>query len=459
VKTFRFLHGRDERQQRIHTLRLTKMETIFALASGLLPSAIAIVRLSGGRVREIVARLAGSLPAPRTLFYTTLTARDGMVIDQGLVAFFPAPHSFSGEDMAEFHLHGGPAVVERMLQELATFTDCRQAEAGEFARRAFANSKLDLTQAEGMADLIAAETESQRRLAVMGTSGALKALYRDWCKHLVKARALIEAELDFADEADVPGSVSDIIWPQLVQLNAAIREHIKEGERAQAMRDGVKIVIAGAPNAGKSSLINRLAGREVAIVTDEAGTTRDALEIRLVLAGMPVVVSDTAGLRQTQATIEQKGIDIAHTRMEEADLILFVEDMTDVQPVELPEITAPLWYIGNKLDQTAGDRTRWPVQISATNGQGFDELLTKLTSFCQERSVQITQIIPARRRQLDLLRKGVNELEAAIASPHLGLELRAEYLRQAGNHLGRIIGEVDVEDFLDIIFSEFCIGK
>jgi len=435
------------------------MDTIFALASGLVPSAIAVVRLSGRQSQDILTAIVGQVPSPRTMLYTPFTARNGERIDQGLAVFFPAPHSFTGEDGAEFHLHGGAAVVNRLLQELASFEHCRQAEAGEFARRAFANGKLDLTAAEGLADLIAAETESQRRLAVMGTSGELAALYRDWRLQLIKARALIEAELDFADEADIAGAVSDQVWPQLAQLSRALSEHIRNGERAETMRDGLKIVIAGAPNAGKSSLMNRLAGRTVAIVTDEAGTTRDALEVRLTLSGLPVFISDTAGLRQTEAAIEKMGIDIARQKIEEADLILLIEDMTDAVPVDLPPHTAPLWRIGNKLDQVKGDTNRWPLQISVTTGQGFDALLEKLTCFCTKSSVEAGQLIPARRRQLDLLRQGRDELEAAINAPQLGLELRAEYLRQAGDHLGRITGDMDVEDFLDVIFSEFCIGK
>jgi len=435
------------------------METIFALASGLLPAGVAVVRLSGAAVKDIVIALTGFLPPPRSMRYSVFKARDGVIIDHGLVVFFPKPHSFTGEDVAEFHLHGGVAVVAYLLQELAAFADCRQAEAGEFSRRAFANGKLDLVQAEGLADLIEAETESQRRLAVMGTSGALASLYRDWRQKLIKARALIEAELDFADEADVPGAVSDRVWPQLTELCAEIGDYISAGERVKAMRDGLKITIAGAPNAGKSSLINRLAGRAVAIVTDMPGTTRDALEIRLTLAGLPVHVSDTAGLRIAESPIEQIGIDIARMRIEEADLVLLVEDMADPQPVDLPETTAPLWHIGNKCDKVKGDATRWPLQISATNGQGWDIFLEKLTAFCQTRSVRIGQLVPARLRQLDLLRSAVAEMMHAIAAPQLGLELRAEHLRRAGDCLGQITGDMNVEDFLDIIFSEFCIGK
>ncbi len=264
------------------------MDTIFAVSSGLLPSGVAVIRLSGPHVINIVKTLCGFLPKARFMHYGNLTARDGSFLDSALTVFFPAPHSFTGEDCAEFHLHGGKAVVNRFLDELSTFAGCRMAEAGEFSRRAFMEGKLDLVQAEGLADLIEAETESQRRLAIMGTSGRLTALYRDWRSKLMKARAFIEVELDFADETDVPNSVSDKIWKDVENLRTSLQKHIDEGERASILRDGLQIVIAGAPNSGKSSIMNRLAGKPVAIVTDEAGTTRDALEIRLVLGGIPI---------------------------------------------------------------------------------------------------------------------------------------------------------------------------
>jgi len=434
-------------------------DTIFALSSGILPSGIAVIRLSGAKVPEIVMALTKTLPPPKQMRFTAFTAQDGRAIDYGLVVFFPSPKSFTGEDCAEFHLHGSKAVVTLMMQELGRFSDCRQAEAGEFSRRAFAQGKLDLTQAEALADLIAAETESQHRLAMMGASGALADLYRHWRGQLIHARALIEAELDFADEADVPGSVSDQIWQDVAALTHAIKRHIEQAERAAVLRDGLKIVIIGAPNAGKSSLINRLAGRDVAIVTQEAGTTRDALEVRLVIAGLPVVVSDTAGLRETSSEIEKMGIDIACQRMQEADLVLLLEDMSDPQPVDLPPISAEIWPIGNKCDKVRGDEARWPVQISAQTGVGEAQLLDRLEQFCQQQAALTGELVAVRHRQIELLRQGVGEMEAALADERLELALRAEHLRVASNMLGKITGDIDVEDLLDIIFSQFCIGK
>lgn len=435
------------------------METIFALSSGLLPSGVAVIRLSGEQCVLILQHFCKKIPLPRKMTLTRLCDSNGQVIDEALVVYFPAPKSFTGEDCAEFHLHGGKALVSKFLTELSAFPHCRMAEPGEFARRAFAEGKIDLTEAEGLADLIDAETESQRRLAVMGASGELARLYRQWRNEMIRARALIEAELDFSDESDVPGSVSQSVWAGVKLLQKDIDMHISAGERAGAMRDGLKIVIAGVPNSGKSSIINKLVGRSVAIVTEEAGTTRDALEVRLEIAGMPVLITDTAGLRKTDNKVEKIGIERAYERIEEADLVLQLEDMGDPQTVTLPSTRAEIWHIGNKCDLIQGDKARWPIQVSAKTGQGFDIFLEKLTNFCAAHSVKIGEAVPARRRQIDLLKQASHELGLALREREDQLELRAEHLRLASNALGRITGDVDVEDLLDVIFSQFCIGK
>lgn len=435
------------------------MDTIFALSSGLLPSGVAVVRLSGPYVKNVLTQFAGFVPEPRYMNFCTMRSLTGEILDKALVVYFPAPKSFTGEDCAEFHLHGGKALVARFLEELGTIHGCRLAEPGEFARRAFAEGKLDLTEAEGLADMINAETESQRRLAVMGASGALAALYRGWRSRLIKARALIEAELDFSDEGDVPGSVSEQVWADMARLKDDILQHIRNGKRAEIMRDGLKIVIAGAPNAGKSSVMNRLAGRDISIVTEEAGTTRDALEVRLVLGTLPILVTDTAGLRDTENRIEKMGIDVAVTHMKEADLVLMLDDMHDPQIISLPEIPAIIWHIGNKLDLGSGDRNRWPLQFSVRTGESWDEFIENLTVFCHEKVVKIGDVVPARRRQITLLENGLIELETALRADSINLEFRAEHLRHASNYLGRITGDIDVEDLLDVVFSDFCIGK
>ncbi|EJF80395.1 tRNA uridine-5-carboxymethylaminomethyl(34) synthesis GTPase MnmE [Bartonella doshiae] len=435
------------------------MDTIFAISSGLLPSGVAVIRLSGPHVVNVVKTLCGYLPKARFMHYGNLTARDGSFLDSALTVFFPAPHSFTGEDCAEFHLHGGKAVVNRFLDELSTFTGCRIAEAGEFSRRAFIEGKLDLVQAEGLADLIEAETESQRRLAVMSTSGRLTTLYRDWRHKLIKARAFIEAELDFSDEADIPNSISDEVWKDMEEFCTSLRNHIAEGERASILRDGLKIVIAGAPNSGKSSIMNRLAGRPVAIVTEEAGTTRDALEMRLVFCGLPVFVTDTAGFRETENKIEQLGIEVARQHVKDADLVILVYDMLNPEEIELPKTSAEIWRIGNKLDLYEKNEKHWSIQFSAITGLNFDYFIKELESFCLRRAAEIGNLVPARKRQLQLLKEALKEIEFSINHHTLDLSLRAEHLRRASDFLGRITGDIDVEDLLDIIFSEFCVGK
>ncbi|MBB4075881.1 tRNA modification GTPase [Bartonella fuyuanensis] len=435
------------------------MDTIFAISSGLLPSGVAVIRLSGPHVVDIIKTLCGCLPKARFMHYGNLTARDGSFLDSALTVFFPAPHSFTGEDCAEFHLHGGKAVVNRFLDELSTFSGCRIAEAGEFSRRAFMEGKLDLVQAEGLADLIEAETESQRRLAVMGARGHLTMLYRDWRHKLIKVRAFIEAELDFVDEADIPHAISDKVWKDVEELCTSLREHIAEGERASILRDGLKIVIAGAPNSGKSSIINRLSGKAVAIVTEEAGTTRDALEIRLILGGLPIFLTDTAGLRKTENKIELLGIEVAKQHIREADLVILVYDIGNPKKVDLPETSAEIWHVGNKLDLYEENNRFLSIQFSALTGLNFDYFIKELETFCHQRFSEIGNLVPVRKRQLQLLKETVKELEFSLNFHSIDLSLRAEHLRRASDFLGRITGDIDVEDLLDIIFSEFCVGK
>ncbi len=434
-------------------------DTIFALSSGRLPSGVAVVRISGPKVRFVLETIIGSIPAPRYAAYKLFRDRNGDSIDRGLVLFFPGPNSFTGEDCAEFHLHGGKAVVEKLLSEMGELPGCRIAEAGEFTRRAFSNGKMDLTIAEGLADLIAAETEGQRRLALQVASGTQRELYTEWRQRLLRARAFIEAELDFADESDVPGSVSEQVWQSLALLKREIENHIASGKRASMLRDGLHVVIVGAPNAGKSSLLNFLAGREVAIISEEAGTTRDLLEVKLDLGGIPVYVTDTAGLRETDSSVEKIGIERARARMADADLVLLLEDMSDPIEVTPDETSAILWRIGTKADLKGEPSGNWSYRISTKTGEGLDGLLNALQSFAEAQIGQIEDAVPTRQRHINLLRSTVAEIDRAINGTNLPLELRAENMRLASQHLGRITGDVDVEEILDVIFSQFCIGK
>ncbi len=434
-------------------------DSIFALSSGRLPSGIAVLRISGPQVRFVIETIIGKPLEPRFAAYKTFYARNGDAIDRGLAIFFPGPNSFTGEDCAEFHLHGGIAVVEKLLEELGTFPNCRLAEAGEFTRRAFTNGKMDLTIAEGLADLIAAETEGQRRLALQVASGAQRELYTDWRQRLIRARALIEAELDFADESDVPGSVSDQVWEQLKSLRTEISRHIESGKRAAMLRDGLHVVIAGAPNAGKSSLLNFLAGREIAIISEEAGTTRDLLEVKLNLGGIPVYVTDTAGLRETESKVERIGIERARERAAEADLVLLLEDMQNPIPVSLDDSAADIWSVGTKADLSTVNAVNWQYCISTKTADGLDQLLKALQTFAEERIGLINDAVPTRQRHINLLQSTITEIETAAERDDLPLELRAENMRRASQYLGRITGDVDVEEILDVIFSQFCIGK
>ncbi|WP_245428876.1 tRNA uridine-5-carboxymethylaminomethyl(34) synthesis GTPase MnmE [Phyllobacterium phragmitis] len=435
-------------------------DTIFALSSGRLPSGVAVIRISGAQVRFVVETISGETPEPRKAVYRQFRSPAGEVLDRGLLLFFPGPHSFTGEDCAEFHLHGGVAVVDRFLRELSSFESCRMAEPGEFTRRAFANGKMDLTVAEGLADLVSAETEGQRRLALQVASGAQRNLYMDWRRELIQARALIEAELDFADESDVPGSVSAKVWQAMRFLSEQIGRHLVDGERAAVFRDGFHVAIIGAPNAGKSSLLNMLAGRDVAIISEEAGTTRDLIEVKLDLGGIPVFLTDTAGLREADGHVERIGIERARARAASADLVLLLEDMSRPESVDLPDFEGAMWRVGNKKDLAdPGNGERWTYQISARSGEGVDDLIEAITRSAVEKAGSIGDVVPTRHRHMDLLKATRQEINEAIEREDFPLELRAENLRRASQFLGRITGDVDVEDILDVIFSQFCIGK
>ncbi len=438
-------------------------DTIFALSSGKLPSGVAVIRVSGPQTRFVTETIAGRIDKPRITYLRKLYGNNGDLLDTGLVIYFEGPASFTGEDCSEFHLHGGIAVVERFLTELGTFENVRLAEAGEFSRRAFTNGKMDLTVSEGLADLISAETESQRRLALQGASGKQRELYSQWRNKIIQARALIEAELDFSDEGDVPGSVSEQVWNEMTKLSQDIKKHLDLGQRANFIRDGFHVVIIGAPNAGKSSLLNYLSGRDIAIISDEAGTTRDLLEVHLNLSGNSVYMTDTAGIRNTANKVERLGIQKALDKVNEADLVLLLED---ISAPDLPNdkinfnTSAEIIKIGTKLDLNGqGSLENYDFCISTADGKGINELLAYLTDLVTERTKLIGDAIPTRLRHIQLLQNGNAELIKAITLKDYPLELRAENLRIASQHLGRITGDIDVEDILDVIFSEFCIGK
>lgn len=445
---------------------LAGRETIFALSSGTVPSGVAVIRLSGPGTRFVLETICGTCPAPRRASLRAVRRpRDGAVLDRALVLWFPGPASFTGEDVAELQCHGGRAVVSAVLDVLAGLPECRPAEAGEFTRRAFDNDRMDLLEVEGLADLIAAQTEAQRRLAMSQAGGALSAVYDGWRGRLTRARALIEAEFDFADEEDVPDDVSAAVWEEVARLRDDISRHLDRSRRAERLRGGVQVVLLGAPNAGKSSLLNALARRDVAIVTEEAGTTRDVIEVHMDLDGYPVTLVDTAGLREEAGLVEREGIRRALARAGDADLILWLvapEMEGEVAIVAPPQAATSLWRIETKADTGS----QWPTvgagdqsfRLSVRSGEGVEALLAALARFAAEHVGGLDEPLAARERHRRHLEDCLAALGDALVEGR-SLEIRAEDLRRAGESLGRIAGRVGVEDLLDVIFREFCIGK
>ncbi|RWO23186.1 MAG: tRNA uridine-5-carboxymethylaminomethyl(34) synthesis GTPase MnmE [Mesorhizobium sp.] len=435
--------------------------SIVALSSGRLPAGVAVIRISGPQSLFVVETIAGPKVKNRVAAYRQFRAPDGSVLDSGLVVFFAGPNSFTGEDIAEFHVHGGRAVVAKMLEVIAGFNGVRHAEPGEFTRRAFLNGKVDLVETEALADLVNAETEAQRRFAVQNAEGAQSELYLAWRRRLIHARAMIEAEIDFADEDDVPGSVAETVWSEVRAMIGEIERHVQGFRAAEIIRDGFEVVILGAPNAGKSSLFNALARREAAIVTEEPGTTRDLLEVVLDLEGMRVRVTDTAGLRETPGRIEAIGIERARSKAGTADLLLVLEDLVEPVPIGAIPPDLPALRIGTKSDLLRDESlvARYDLAISTRNGTGLAELLAEIGRRAAAQVGQAGDILPSRLRHVELLNETKRFLLAAAAEDGRGQELRAEELRLAADRLGRIVGAVDVEDMLDVIFSQFCIGK
>ena len=441
---------------------MSASDTIVAPASGAGLAAVAVIRISGPNTRDVLETLCGGPPAPRRATLRAIRSPDGERLDRGLVLWFEGPASFTGEDMAELHVHGSCAVIRGVVDAVLAHPGTRLAEPGEFARRAFENGKLDLTEVEGLADLVIAETEAQRRQALAQAEGSLRALYEGWRADLLQAQTLIEAGLDFADEGDVATDVMAKAEPIVATLSDAIARHLSDrsGER---LRGGFKVVIAGAPNAGKSSLLNAFAKRDAAIVSEEAGTTRDVIEVHLDLGGVPVMLIDTAGLREAEGTVEAEGIKRALARAKDADLVLWVVDASnpqwDMPPTLAPSGAARITVL-NKID--LGPRTTGTdgcLRVSAKTGEGIDALVDALAekaALATGTGAGAPVLTRARHR---------TELEAArtaltrFSEPALAPELKAEELRIASRHLGRLTGRIDVEEVLGAIFGEFCIGK
>jgi tRNA modification GTPase len=432
------------------------MDTIFALASGL--GAVAVMRLSGPATARVLEALAGPLPPPRHASLRRLGPPEAP-LDEALLLWFPAPRSYTGEDAAELHLHGGRAVVAAVGQALVAL-GCRPAEPGEFTRRAFLNGKLDLTAAEGIADLVAAETEGQRRQALRQAGGGLARRYDGWAAQLTRLLAHQEAAIEFADE-DLPTTLEAQMRAGAAALRREIAGHLADGGRGERLREGLLVAIIGAPNAGKSSLLNALAGWEAAIVSARAGTTRDVVEVRLDLAGVPVTLADTAGLRETEDEIEAEGVRRARRKADSADLTLavFAADQP-ADPATLALLAPAVLVVANKTDLAPAPAAiggMVPLGVSARDGTGLPALRAALAAAAADRAgleeaAALTR--PRHRAALEEAAGWLAEAEAA-ALP----EMASEALRAALRALGRLTGRVGVEAVLDVVFADFCIGK
>ena len=445
--------------------------TIYAPATAPGRAAVAIIRLSGPGCAAVCQRLTKRLPPPPR--YATLRRlfdpANGELLDTGLVIWFPAPASFTGEDVLELQVHGGRAVTGGLLDLLARLPGVRPAEPGEFTRRAFMNGRLDLTAAEGLADLIAAETRGQARQALRQLDGELGRLYGRWRSGLLDALARLEAEIDFAPEEEVPEGLLAEVGPRIARLSAEIAEHLADERRGERLREGLTVAVIGPPNAGKSSLVNRLARRDVAIVTARPGTTRDVLEVHLDLGGYPVTVLDTAGLREVADEVEAEGVRRALARADQADLCLAVFDAErwpELDRATLRLLDERALAVVNKADlgglpaavEAAG---RDALPLSCLTGVGFERLLAYLTEAAAQRMAPGDQPALTRNRHRSALRVAHEALERFLAAPRSDAELAllAEDLRTAAQAIGRVTGAVGVEDILDRIFAEFCIGK
>ncbi len=441
----------------------TGSDTIFALASGFGRAAIAVIRISGRSAAETVAPLlAGRMPpARRASLRRLIDPATGEILDQALVLWSPGPESFTGEDQVEFHIHGGAAVRAAVLGALSRLPSCRAAEPGEFTRRAFINQKLDLSAVEGLADLIDAETETQRRQALRQLEGALAQRVTEWRAELIEASACLEAALDFTDEEDVPRDIIESALRLMRSVASQVKAALADGSRGERLRDGFTVVIAGPPNSGKSTLLNALAKRDIAIVSSIAGTTRDAIEVRCDLAGLPVTFVDTAGLRETDDPIEQAGIARTEAHLGNADLVLWLEP-ADRTMATVPGQTGPRTIkVVTKADIAGGSCAFGAddLVISARTGSGIEAVVARVQDEAAAVFGAGDAIITRERQRVALV--GVGEaLDRAELVLEAGRdELAAEDLRLALRALGRITGRVDVEEVLDRIFAQFCIGK
>ena len=436
---------------------MLQADTIIGLSSGTLPSGIAVIRISGPNTRECLrAHGISDIDPKKACLVTIMRPADNEILDRGICIRFSAPSSFTGEDCAELHVHGGKAVVEAILESLLTCDGVRLAEAGEFTKRAFENGKFDLTEVEGISDILASQTEAQRRQAIGQSGGLLRETYEGWRNRLIRVQALIEAEIDFSDEDDVPEDASSQGMEDLKNLRAEILQHLDDNRAGEIIREGFRVVIMGAPNAGKSSLLNTLAKRDVAIVTEQAGTTRDVIDVHLNIGGFEVIVSDTAGIRETEDIAEKEGIRRAEVRGREADFVIWLGGPGDgpwENSAGKGENSVFLISKDDNADYPEGS------SVSCVSGHGIQWLLDRIERQLATRIGDSGSGLITRKRHRIGLVECERLLGEAISSDRDNLDIKAEIIRNAATALGRITGRIDVEDLLDVIFSEFCVGK
>jgi len=443
-------------------------QTIYALSTVLGKSGVAVIRISGVEALNIVSKITNiktNKIKPRYAYFTNIVdPKTKELLDKALVLYFKAPHSFTGEDVLEIQCHGSKAVLNSVFKVMSLFKNVRLAEPGEFSKRAFYNGKMDLTESEGLADLIDAETKEQQKYAIRQLSGSLKNLYSSWREDLVKTLSFLEAYIDFPDE-EIPDNLSQEILNTVFKVKKNIKEHLSENNLTEQLKNGFKVVIAGETNSGKSSLINALTQSNTMIVSDVAGTTRDSVDINLDIKGYPIVITDTAGIRRTKNKIEKIGIDIALDKIKKADIVLALYDATTGSFNEnlLKNVSKDkVIYIANKADKLSEKektiiKNKKHLLISAKYGQGLVDLTNSLVSFLEDRFFASSGYLITRTRYKECLQECLENLERFSLDKEIALS--AEDIRLACRAIGTITGEVSVDEVLDNIFSSFCIGK
>jgi tRNA modification GTPase len=440
-------------------------QTIYALSTVYGKSGVAVIRISGDRAFDVIAKMTDidiSAVQPRYAYFTNIKNPSGQLLDKSLVICFKAPYSFTGEDIVELQIHGAKAVISSVLDGLSSLDNFRLAEPGEFSKRAFYHNKMDLTEAEGLADLIDAETSEQQKQALRQMEGVLKNIYDNWREQLLKVMAYLEAYIDFPDE-ELPQNIIDNLQNTVFKIQNDIEKHLSSNNIGERLRDGFRVVILGEPNAGKSSLLNAIAKRDAVIVSDIAGTTRDAIDIHMDINGYPVIFTDTAGLRQTAEAVEKQGIERAYTKAQDADIVICLFDCLRNIPQEFENIDKnKIIYVANKIDK-ADDNHKKTLQnkgcltISAKYAQGVEVLLNEIGQKIKDKFTANSSEIITRQRYREALKNAVSNLKNFNFDKEI--ELSAEDIRLAAREIGKITGRIEMDEVLDKIFSSFCIGK